>query len=430
MSAPAVLSRPSPSTRMPTPLGTPAEATRAAALALLWVLVLTIPTASMTMLGEQTGTVSRAVGLVAAPAGLLAVALGGRRRRWLDAHVLLVALVGWSVCSLLWSLDPAATQERALTLLQLLVMVLLIWELADERGRWRALLWAYLLGSAWASVQLLIAVAAGAELTTGRFSTGGFNPNDLVQVLALSMPVAGYLGLTATTLLRRAAAWTHLPLATFAVLATGSRQGLLLLPLGLLIAPLALSRISARARLIAAALLLAVGASLLVQLPDATLDRLRTAPESIADGELGGRGTLWDGALGVLAERPVQGVGQGALERVMGREVGVRLGAHNTFLSVGAELGVMGLGLLVLALLAAFAPIRHYPSNERLLGIALAVVLLASLMPGHNEYDKATWLAIAFIVAPAGARPDLWTVRERLRRAVRPPVLATSRSRP
>jgi O-antigen ligase len=407
-------------------LRSPTEALRTTTLVALVAFVFTVPTASMLVVSWGAGTVSRVVGIVALPLALLAVALGGRRYRWLDVHVAMVALGLWAAMSSFWTLDAAATMERSLTLVQLVALLVLIWEFGSDHGRWRALLWAYLAGCAVACVQLLQAAALGAELHRGRYSFGGFNPNDLVQVLVLGVPIATYLGITASSPLRRALAWAHVPLLVVAVVLTGSRQGVLLLPAALAAIPFALRHVSRRARLTVLVGVLAAGSWLFSTVPTETFDRLGSVGDEVTEGDLGGRSELRVAAIAAADQRPLTGVGEGALERVISRTVGHRAGAHNTYLSIAGELGVVGLAFFLIGLVAALVHALRYPPEERILAVTVWVVLVLSLLPGHNEHDKSTWFALAIVVAPSAACAPSLTYREHVRRMAVPPLATTT----
>src|SRR2546422_9855684 len=83
-----------------------------------------------------------------------------------------------------------------------------------------------------------------------------------------------------------------------------------------------------------------------------------------------GRLKIWERGLNYMAGRPVLGVGAGnfpvaegtisPLARLQERGIGVRWGAaHNSFLQVGAELGIPGLLLFIGLIATTFMSLRR-----------------------------------------------------------------------
>lgn len=389
---------------------------RTATFWLLFAFVFSIPSTSVVVVSPTIGTVSRLLGLAAVVPAVLALALGGRRTRLLEVHVLLVVLVGWIATSALWTRDLPATTGTVATAGQLLVLVLLVWEFAGEPDRWRGLLVAYLLGCWVAAGRLVAAPLLGrAGIDSARYSVGEFNPNDLAQILLIGLPVATYLAVHHRHRLVRLLGWGYLPVGTIANLLTGSRQALVVLPLGLLLLPHALRRHPPTMRVAVVGAAIVSLLLVVVLVPAPTMARLRTVGSELDDGDLGGRALLWSSALDALANEPMTGVGAGALAREIERDVGYAAGAHNSLLSVAAELGVVGLALFLAVLAATAVRVLRFAPDERAFGLVALAVVLATLLPGHNEYDKSTWLGLALVLGPAADRAAARTFRARLR---------------
>jgi hypothetical protein len=80
--------------------------------------------------------------------------------------------------------------------------------------------------------------------------------------------------------------------------------------------------------------------------------------------------------------------------------VGREQGPHNTYLSLAADLGVVGVGLFLLILISiAGRSLRLKARQQRYLVNVLLVTLAIGLLPGHWERIKVTWLMIAILLA-------------------------------
>jgi O-antigen ligase len=153
---------------------------------------------------------------------------------------------------------------------------------------------------------------------------------------------------------------------------------------------------------------------------------------------------IWKRGLGYMVTHPLLGVGASAFSSAEGtlapqaarqqRGIGFKWSeAHNSFIEIGAELGVLGLVLFVSLLAAGFrtlAPIRRGPQGPpAFLAQALTASLLSYAVSGFF-LSAAYWaylyallgmiVGLAKVVAPAAARPPTSprAARERRQRAI------------
>lgn len=360
--------------------------------ALLWAFAFTVPWQNVVLL-QSLGTISRAVGLLAAVVGALTILLEGRRHRLVDVHLFTGAYATWVAISLFWSSSPAGSRISAFTTVQLLAMVILVWEFGREPAAQRGLLWAYVLGAL---------VSCGATfwdfieegLDGTRFAAPGFNENGLGLVLSLGIPIAWYLVVTArgrSGLLAR----LYVLLAVPAVVLTGSRGSLITALVAMSLLPLTFRHMPGRARLLTVLQLAAVVALVLAIVPEETLERLGETQTEITSGELSTRGALWDSATGLIAEHPWVGVGAGQSPGQIMELNGLRNGAHNTYLAIAADVGIVGLTLFLLVVVAVIARSFGLRSPDRVFVPVLLLTLLVGLFPVSLQYNKVIWLVIA-----------------------------------
>ena len=307
------------------------------------------------------GTATRLLGgpaLVAA-AGVLWLRRSHRR---LNAGLVLAAcFAAWTGLSCLWSVSRAATVDRALTFVQLVLMVWLIWETCRTSRRQRQLLAAYVAGSAAASILTLLRYAQGLETYYRRYAAPGFDPNDLGLTVALSVPPALYLAARGGAFMRWFCRFSA-ALAVAAVLLSASRTALIVTFCAFSYTALAwrgLDRAQRWWNLILFGFLLC---GVLYLAPPFSRQRLTTLPPPEAGGMLHNRKQIWKAGVRALLSRPLLGVGAGAFPEAVEPELGIpatpghRYVAHNAYLSVLVECGLAGFGLfaLWLGVLAAY----------------------------------------------------------------------------
>ncbi len=374
-----------------------------AAWLLLCLFVFSIPWEKSVWV-PGVGTVTRFLGMVALAGGLLAAV----RRRWVRppnlALVLAAMFVLWTGATYFWSLAPDSTASRGWTFAQLLAMAWLMWDQARVPERPPQLMQAYVCGAVLASVATLARYLENHQTYYRRYAAAGFDPNDLALTVALSIPMAFYLAHRGRGLWPWAYRAAVLP-AIAAILLAASRTALVAAVLAFCFVALTW-RESGRAQRISGALLLALLLAGAVRLaPSASRERLASLPAELTQGTLHNRTKIWKAGLKVLKHHPVVGIGAGAypeaVRPALGRPglPGHEYVAHNTFLSVAVECGLIGLALFgtLLAILAVFVWVM--PFTERALWTVMLAVWAAGVSTLTWEHRKPGWLIFALIMA-------------------------------
>jgi O-antigen ligase len=150
--------------------------------------------------------------------------------------------------------------------------------------------------------------------------------------------------------------------------------------------------------------------------PQRTLDRLGTTSNEISSGTLNGRTLYWKLSWHLFAEHPLQGIGSGAFPHT-NLLLGDRgIVAHNAFLSILAELGIVGITLFLGMVLLAGWGLVSLPQDRRRAWIAMGVTWAIGATALTWESRKITWFLVAMALAQAGARRDQTLGADRRRR--------------
>jgi O-antigen ligase len=361
----------------------------------LWIFVFAVPWERLVVL-PGLSIVTRVTGALALGLTLLAIVVYGRVRRWRVFHTAAFLFVLWTGFAV-WMIEMPGIPQKYYTFVQLFLVLWMIWELAVSQKRQRGLLAAYVLGCCVpALATIMLYVRQGGALK--RFSAGGADANSLGMTLALAVPIAWYLSLTTQHPLRRWMYRAYLPLGMFATVLTGSRGAMIALMVALLIIPVTLSL--SPGRLAAAIGLLALtGALLVAYVPEKIVERLSTTGASVESLSLGGRFMLWRAGVNAFAHKPMMGYGVGGFKRAITPELGDQaLVAHNSFLSVLVEEGIVGLFLYLTMLLSVFFSVLRFPRLERRFGLVLMATLGVAMLPLTWEDQKAVWFIMAALI--------------------------------
>lgn len=320
----------------------------------------------------------------------------------------LTAFVAYVGASYFWSEDPDVTLVRVGTYVQLLIMALVLMTLTTTHRRRSSALSGYVSGAGLVMMTVLVnftsqSTSNGSQIIA-RFSAGMANPNRTAGTLLVGLALATWLVVQHSSPRRL---WiAYLVLAPFAVLLTGSRTGLIGLALTSILCLNWLLRgrgLSARG-LVVAMIALAIAVSFV---PESSLERSTDFSGSnygTRSAELR-RGAVTTG-LAAMMDHPLSGTGAGTFPLTMEAENQRGMVAHNSFVSIGVELGLTGLALFLMVLLSAWQPALLRDTTDRSLALSVAAAWLTIAVFASFEDDKITWFVIAIIAALASHPTD------------------------
>ncbi len=327
----------------------------------------------------QLGKVTFALGVLAA------LTIRGQRMLtlWKDIPFgrMLLLLACIAVCGIPFSVWRGGAFGSLLGFAKTLAGFFLVVALA-EHGREKALRF-FIMASVAALAALLVL-----DTGTGRLHVSNtYDPNDMALLFVVFLPIVTAEALCANNFLIRIATWGTVACSLIGITLTQSRGGLL-----------ALAAVAAHALLISKKRrwllvpLLALGAVIIAQAADDAywhrFQELQTQ-EDYNYTARDGRMTVWREGLGLLAQRPLLGVGIGQFSAGLGMiGNGSYKTAHNSFLQLAAELGIFGLLVFLAMLREAFRIARAgrasplLPAADRLRHSALLLSLTGYCVGG------------------------------------------------
>jgi O-antigen ligase len=365
------------------------------------VVIFTIPWEdAFTIAGLNS--ITRYAGILASGVWLVSVFFRRKIRRLNAFHVFLIVFSLWNVASLIWTVAYDYTYEQAKTYLQLFLLILIIWDLITTKNELFTAMQAYVLGCYIAIVTTIINYSIGRTIRVydiGRYAGVG-NAVELALTLTLGLPLAWHLATanqTQNNKFLRTVNFIYIPLSLFAILLTGTRMALLAVIPAFIYILWTYGRIKPLIRV--SSFFALMGSMFFLQelIPSTTIDRLGTIINSITSGDLGGRVILWKRSLLIFTQSPLIGMGSGVLRSplVLGTQ------AHNTFISVLAELGLIGLLLFLFILIIVFQHIFLQEKDLSRLWMAIFSIWVIGVSTLTWEHRKVTWLLFTFIILGA-----------------------------
>jgi len=370
-----------------------------ARFALLWLFIFSIPWENFVLL-PGTGTMSRVVGAVALGIGVGVTAIYGRIRPP-GVFLLVVALfVFWAGLTVYWSIDPDESLKRIKTYVQLAAMAWLIWEVADTEELQGRLLQAFVLACWGVAAATFMSYMRGTFTAENRYTAEGLNGNDVALTLVLGIPMAWYLAALSSSWLGRWLNRAYVPVALVALLLTASRGGFIAALAALALIPWTFGRLDWRSKLVLSVLVVASVWLVAMLVPPSSWERLATMQSELGSGgTMGYRKTIWNAGLSVAINHPVIGVGAGGFSLAVAPALSRPFAAHNAFLAVLVEQGVIGLALFASLFVAAILPSWRLPPLMTRFRVVLIATLIIGVMPLNWDYVKTTWFILALLAS-------------------------------
>ena len=364
---------------------------------LMVFFVFAIPWEYSLDLGAPLGNVARIAGLLVLVAAIPTVLLAGSIRTPGPLQWLVLVFYLWFCCTGFWTIEAEATVLKLRAYLQELMIVWLVWELADHPRDLKTLIRAYVAGSWVLAILTVLNLGSAEAIAAGqiRFAATGQDPNDIARFLDLGFPMAALLLSCKSGWSGRLLALGYLPLGLIAVLLTASRGGFVAAVAALTGCCFLLLRIHSKAVFAGLLLLPVIACWLWLFVPHETFERLETIPAQLRRGDLNQRLNIWDSGQHAFVQAPFLGSGAGSFVYAAG--LNPLDTAHNTVLSI---LVSGGLCAFFLAVAIVVVSIRSTFLTEGPLFLALVTAMLVwsiTSLIATVEENRTTWLLLGLI---------------------------------
>jgi O-antigen ligase len=337
---------------------------------------------------------------------------------------ILVLFLTWALLSASWAEDPGRAIDTTSRYFQNMILFLIVYTAIRERKHAIWLAWAWLLGATIATVPAMLNPPTYEDDLTVRISGTIGDPNELAALLVAGMAFAGILAVTTKEAALRVAAGSAVVLFLAGIIYTVSRGGLLALFIALIAACLLAGRWRGRTLVVTA---LGLMTMVIYFASFAGLDA-RDRVTTVEGGS--GRTDIWKVGWRMVEDKPITGIGSGNFPissihyllqpGVLERDefiIDTPKVAHNTYLHILAELGVVGFALFMtiigFAMSCALKAARwfgragdhHMELFARGAIVALVGILAADFFISE-QFGKQLWLLL-------GLGPALYGVARR-----------------
>jgi O-antigen ligase len=352
-----------------------------------------------------------------------AAAFGTRRREFPEVHPGLmfafVLLLGWNSASFSWAEDPGRIPvATASFLLNMALFPIVFAAIRNKRSVW-LVYGAFVAGATFAALYGYVTQPSASALASSPTAANGLNrlagtvadPNEFATLLVAGMALASpFVFSRDRPAPAKLLAGLSVAFLLFAVLLTLSRGGLIALSAALLVGIFVAYR--ARLRVLVATGLVVLGAVIYFSSNPQAFERV-----TASDGG-SGRTDIWNIGWRMVEDHPVRGVGAANFQvssihyllepgaiRFDEYVVDQPAVAHNMYLQVLAELGIVGLVLFlgivfvcIAMMVRAYLMFARADDRDGALLAAGALMAVSAVLAGYfflsEEHSKVLWLLL------------------------------------
>ncbi|WMP18133.1 O-antigen ligase family protein [Thiothrix lacustris] len=318
-------------------------------------------------------------------------------------HSAVLLYVAWVVLSYTWSEMPvpyetsqAVSSEQALkSNLYILMISLLLFQLVNTQQDMQKLYAALVLGSFWLIYLMVKDYQIGGN--TVRQEIKQFDANEVSVKLAMVLPLAIYLVTRTKQWLWRLLGLAYIPAAAFTILITGSRTGSVVMVLGLsgFLPTILRSGLMGKAASILVVVVALIGIANVI--PAKTIERIFSTGKEISTGTLNERSVIWAHAYEEWEESPIYGHGLGSFRRII-NPYNIDYTAHNSFVAITAEQGIIGTVLYWAVIVFAFTSVWRLSGDERWLLLLMLLIMVIGQMSLTLQDRMYIWFSYSLAV--------------------------------
>lgn len=345
---------------------------------------------------------TRIIGMVAF--GLMGISLmvHGLHTKFSLFH-LVIALFGvWLSVSLMWSPDIERGSQLLFTILQLLTISILVTLVIYNKYTLLLFYQSYTLGNLVGAGIIIYNYLNNIEsVYYGRFAIPNLDIDGQSVMLTLAIPMAAYLSTLSQSKWLKMLYTASIPLIMFAVFLTGTRTASVVAIIGIAYWLFSYRNASVLIKTSFIVVFILSAITVFTLAPQKSVDRIFTTGESITKGTLNNRTVIWGASFEQWKKVPLVGVGIGSLGYALNSLHVEYSDAHNAYLHIMVENGIIGLLLYLTLLMLILYYILFTPFSEKIFLLSVLFTILVSQITQHTHLHKETWFVLTMLAIHA-----------------------------
>lgn len=366
--------------------------------------------------------IGKIFGMLGLAMALSMLVLEGTHSKFSPFNIFSLMLGGSYLLGIVWTSELEWGKEILRTHILLILMSLLYTYLLDGDWKFRCAYQAYVLGGIAASIFIFILYSRG---VTGpyynRFTVPNIETDNMGILLALAIPMAVWLYTQYQNRLYKLANLATIPIIFYGIFLTGTRTALVAGVMGLAYWAFTQRKASFSLKLVYVIGAVGAGIAVISLAPKASVERIFSIFKSVQAGDLNYRQVIWQFSIEGWKDAPILGHGTGSLGHVLNPYHVEFHAAHNAYIQILSENGIIGLGIYLLMIFSLFYFAFKCPINLKVFLLTLLFIIAVTQMTLHSQNLKEVW----FVWSAVGAHGYHSYVTERLnQRSQSPPTQA------
>ena len=345
---------------------------------------------------------ARVFGILSFGLASLLLITEGTHKKFSYFHLFVLALWAWLILSVIWTLDINRGIDLTSRAIQIMLLPFLFSLIITNRKSILLAYQSYVLGNVVAATIILYNYLNGIQSPYyNRFTVQNIETDTMSIILALSIPMAAHLAAHLDKKGMRLFYLAIIPLIVFAIFLTGTRTGSIVAVFGISYWLFTHRRATFRIKMSIAVVLVLSIITVATFAPKASVDRVFSAGKSLKSGNLNSRTDIWKASISQWKNTPIIGVGFGGLGYALSREHVNYNGAHNTYIQLLTEGGLIALTLYLLLLGSILYLILQTRLSEKIFLLSLFMVIIVSQLTLHLHIQKETWFTLSMLAIHA-----------------------------
>lgn len=331
---------------------------------------------------------------------LVMVVLEGSHRNFSAFNLFALLLAFWYLVGIWWTPEVEWGMEILKTYIMLILMSFMFTYLINSEYKFRWAYQAYVLGTIAATGVIFSNYLNG---ITGpyynRYTVENIETDNMAIILALGIPMAVWLYTQYQSNLAKLINVLFIPIIFYGIFLTGTRTGLVTGMIGIMYLAFTQRKASFNLKMIYFGGAISLAVAVVSLAPKASVERIFSLGKSLKSGDLNYREVIWQHSLSAWADHPVLGNGTGSLGNVLNAYHVEFKWAHNAYVQILTENGLVGLVFYLLMLASLLYYALKCKIDTKIFLLTLWVTIAVSQLTLHSQNLKEIWFVWSVIGA-------------------------------
>ena len=329
---------------------------------------------------------------------MVMVVMEGSHRNFSAFNLFALLLAVWYLVGIWWTPDLEWGMEILKTYIMLIMMSFMFTYLINSEYKFRWTYQAYVLGTVTATGIIFNNFLNG---VTGpyynRYTVEHIETDNMAIILALGIPMAVWLYTQYENKLAKLLNVAFIPIIFYGIFLTGTRTGLVTGMIGIMYLAFTQRKASFNLKLIYFGGVISLAVAVVSLAPKASVERIFSLGKSLQSGDLNYREVIWQHSISAWGDNPVLGNGTGSLGNVLNSYHVEFKWAHNSYVQILTENGLIGLCLYLLMLGSLLYYALKCGVETKFFLLTLWITIAVSQLTLHSQNLKEIWFVWSVI---------------------------------